>query len=138
MKNIYAVLPVLCLFFLCFFYSCSSHTAKSPQQIKPKWILKPSLNEKIGGVGICGPHVKGDHVQREIAQRRAIDEICRQMGVTIKNISQIVSKGTKDKIQTQMQSFTIQTASGKMVTARINEIWKDESDQKLYIWMVVQ
>lgn len=101
-------------------------------------VLAAECRGKTGGVGIAGPHINGVSAQRELAVQRAIDDIGRQLGVTVSSISKVASTGSKQGVQTQMTSYSIQTVSGKTVRAKIMEFWEDPETGKLYVWMVVE
>ena len=105
---------------------------------KPDWYWKPGAAGKIGGVGICGPHINGLTGQRELAVSRAIDDIARQMGVKVDSAVQMATSGTKDSAVTQADVYSIQTVDGKTVKAAVRELWEDPKTGELYVWMVIQ
>lgn len=106
---------------------------------KPDWYYRPGVGGKIGGVGISGPHVMGPNAQRELAVTRAIDDISRQMGVEVQNITKIETTGSSGSgTQTQMESYSLQTVRGETVRAKIKEFWEDPVTKQLYVWMVVE
>ncbi len=127
-------------FFLCLFFllaSCSSkpgavHTGK------PDWFYKPSAGGKIGGIGIAGEHVSGLNAQKSLAIERAIDDIAKQLGVEVKQITTVTSVGNQDTVRTEIATYSIQTVNGEVVKAVIMEFWEDPESSKLYVWMVVK
>ena len=118
--------------------ACYYQQATTPGTGKPDWFWRPNAGGKIGGVGIAGPHINGVSAQRELAVQRAIDDIGRQMGVTVSSVSKIASAGNQQGVQTQMESYSIQTVTGETVRAKIMEFWEDTETGKLYVWMVVE
>jgi len=104
---------------------------------KPDWFWRPNVEGNIGGVGVAGPHINGINAQRELAVSRAIEDIGRQLGVKVSSVSKTASTGSKDGVQTQMETYSIQTVEGQTVRARIREFWEDPETRKLYVWMVV-
>jgi len=123
------------LFFL--LASCSS-TPAPPHVKRPDWFYKPSVDGRIGGIGIAGEHVKGFNAQKTLAIERAIDDIARQLGVNVKNITTAATVGSQDTFQSTMETYSVQTVNGKTVKAVIMEFWEDRESRKLYVWMVVQ
>lgn len=103
---------------------------------KPQWFYEPSKNGKIGGVGIAKPHVNGRTAQRELAISRALDEIARQMGVSVTSTQKISTTGTSQNASTSIESYSFQTTDGKTVRAHIEAFWEDRVNDELYVWMV--
>ncbi len=116
----------------------TQNVAKNKNTGKPEWYYKPGMGGGIGGVGISGPHVMGPNAQRELAVTRAIDDISRQMGVEVSNVTKVQTTGTRDSARTQMEVYSIQTVKGETVKARIREFWEDPNTNQLYVWMVVE
>jgi len=115
------------------------YVQQSPKQNgKPDWFWRPNVEGKIGGVGVAGPHINGIGAQRELAISRAIEDISRQMGVTVSSVSRTGTAGSKDGALTQMETYSIQTVTGQTVRAKIREFWQEPETQKLYVWMVVE
>lgn len=104
----------------------------------PSWVFLPSINGKIGGVGISKIHIDGKTAQRELAIHRALDEIARQMSVNVSSIQKINTYGTKDYTTTTVESYSFQTTQGQNVKAIIKEFWYDENKDELYVWMVCE
>lgn len=105
---------------------------------KPYWYWKAGATGKIGGVGICGPHINGPTGQRELAVSRAIDDIAKQMGVKVSSSLHMVTSGTRDSVVTQADVYSVQTVDGKTVKAEVKEFWEDPETGDLYVWMVMQ
>lgn len=105
---------------------------------KPSWVDRPSVSGKIAGIGICGTHVNGKNAQRNLAIKRAIDEIAAQLGVTVNNVSLVSTTGTSSGASTSVESYSLQSVDGKVVTAVIKGTWKDPKTKEIYIWMVTR
>lgn len=115
--------------------SCSS----APEKVhEPSWVSNPSVSDKIAGIGICGTHIHGKTAQRNLAIKRAIDEIAAQLGVTVNNVSLISTKGSSSGASTSIESYSLQSVDGKVVSAVIKGTWKDPKTSELYIWMVTK
>lgn len=118
-----------------FIVSCNS----APGRIhEPSWVSNPSVSNKIAGIGICGTHIHGKTAQRNLAIKRAIDEIAAQLGVTVNNVSLISTKGNSSGASTSVESYSLQSVDGKVVSAVIKGTWKDPQTSELYIWMVTK
>lgn len=134
---------VFCLFvctgFLSFLlFGCGPAETINPNVARPHWFYNPCEGCQMGGIGISGTHIRGLQAQRELATERAINEIARQMGVKVSNFSKTVSVGNKDKVQTERETYSIQTVDGNSVQAVIEELWTDPKTNDLYVWMVVK
>lgn len=130
------LIKILIFFSLIFIFSCTV----APQIVsssRPDWIFKPSGNGYIGGVGICGTHIKGKTGQRDLAVSRALDEIARQLGVRVDSVMLKNSENTADSAQTSISTYSIHTVDGKTVSAKIVESWIDTNSNELYIYMVM-
>lgn len=121
---------------LCFaLVSCTS----APLSIgQPSWVNNPSVSDKIAGIGICGIHVNGKTAQRNLAIQRAVDEIAAQLGVTVNNVALVSTKGTSSAASTSVESYSLQSVDGKVVSAVIKGTWTDPKTSELYIWMVTK
>jgi hypothetical protein len=143
MKYIGAILlvAVSVLFFGCNavqtpYSSSSNQQSAIKTDSRPAWFYTPNQNDKIGGVGICGMHIKGSSAQRELAISRAIDEIARQLGVKVSNILKTSSTSSDTGHSASLESYSIHTVEGKTVTATIAGAWNDPATDELYIWML--
>ena len=78
-----------------FFSGCASKHSSSDYvsniQI-PEWVTNPSKNGIIGGVGYCAAHINGYAGQKELASKRALEDIARQKGVLVNSIMHVSSK----------------------------------------------
>ena len=101
----------------------------------PAWVYSPSGDGYIGGVGVCRSHIKGKTGQRDLAVSRAIDEIARQMGVTVSNVLKVDAKMSADASGSAVSSYSLQTVSGKEVNAFIAETWTDPITGEFYVYM---
>ena len=136
MKKYCCFVPLL---LICFIVSCSTaHNTTLLKNRKPYWYWKPNVEEKIGGVGIAGRHIRGLNEQRNLAIQRCIDIIARQVGVKVSNVSKTTLFGNQDSVKTMMECYSIQTVDGEIVKAIIKEFWEDPETNELYVWMVVQ
>ncbi|MGM0452283.1 MAG: hypothetical protein ACQERN_03855 [Thermodesulfobacteriota bacterium] len=105
---------------------------------KPEWFYNPNKTGKPGGIGISGPHVKGVNAQRDLAIQRAVDELARQMGVKVQNISKITRSGNRNRSSAQQKSYSIHTVEGQTIAAEIEELWHNPETNELYVWMVLK
>ncbi len=105
---------------------------------KPVWFYNSSVEGGIGGVGICATHTKGSFAQREVAISRAVDEIARQMGVSVQNILKTSAEVSGSSVKTSLETYSIQTSDGKIVKATVREIWIDPVSNELYVWMIAK
>lgn len=123
------------LFILFFLVSCQSISTSVSE---PSWVSNPSVSDKIAGIGICGTHIHGKTAQRNLAVKRAIDEIAAQIGVTVNNVSLISTKGNSSSASSTIESYSLQSVDGKVVSAVIKGTWKNPQTDELYIWMVTK
>lgn len=115
-----------------------SSPSPSVISVQPKWVYETSKEGKAGGVGISKPHFNGKTAQRSLAISRALDEIARQMGVEVNSIQKISTVGTSQNATTALESYSLHSTNGKVITARIESFWEDKATDELYVWMVVQ
>lgn len=131
----------LCFIFI-FFSGCASlysnNTAVSTVQI-PEWVTNPSKNGVIGGVGYCAAHINGYAGQKELASKRALEDIARQKGVLVNSIMLISSKASNN---TKLPDTTSQNISKyqtqQNVKAYIKEIWVHPVSKEMYIYMIAE
>lgn len=107
---------------------------KSANQL-PSWFYTPSGDGYIGGVGVCATHVKGATAQRELAISRALEDIARQYGVKVDSVMKVQSKESQISTKVDIDTFSLHTFEGKVVIAKIIEVWKNEKTDELYIYM---
>jgi len=105
---------------------------------KPEWFYNPSVDGKIGGVGVSGIHINGKTGQKRLAVNRAINSIAHQMGVKVQSFSAVRSETSAGGTSTSGESSAFFTVDGKSVTAVIKEIWIDPYSSELYVWMVTK
>lgn len=105
----------------------------------PKWIANPTLNGKYsyGAAGCAARSYKGPNDQRKLAVQRAIEELAAQIE------TQVVSKTiSQDTITNQSVLYKSETTStyniNKNVSGKIMDTWKDDRNNQLYIWMVIE
>lgn len=119
--------------FCMFFMGC----ATGPLE-KPEWFYDPNMTGKPGGIGISGPHIRGIQAQRNLAIDRAVDELAKQMGITVKNVSKTSRSGNRDTSISHQQSYSIHTVEGQTISAEIEELWHNPQTNELFVWMVAK
>lgn len=70
-----------------------------------------------------------------MAVGRAIDEIARQLGVSVSNFMRTETKLTGNDVQSSMDLYSIQTTNGQVVQARIRAFWETPEGDELFVWM---
>jgi hypothetical protein len=125
-----------------FFIGClttNNNSGSLKSKNSPVWIFDQTMKGKykMAGVGISKTHLGGINKQKELATSRAIDEIAKQLGTEVMNYTKIDTSGDKDKLNTDIQSYSIQTVSGKPVVCILKEMWIDDETKDLYVWAVV-
>ncbi|NLW05084.1 MAG: hypothetical protein GX029_07660 [Pseudomonadaceae bacterium] len=103
---------------------------------RPAWINNPQIAGETVGLGHSGLHFNGRAAQRELATRRALDEIARQMGVTVSNATIINQQLTGAGASTSMTGTSFQSVDGRVVNAVVHGEWQ-ESDN-FYILMIAR
>lgn len=136
--------PLFLLLIMCFFLlpACTTTEEKSSPMpsvkstVKvPDWILHYKNAKKICGVGVSKRHIKGLAYQRLLAISRGIDEIARQLGVTVETRLETYMTGTSESVSTGLSSYSVQTSSGQTVEAEIEEAWMNEETEEFYVLM---
>ncbi len=129
-------------FIFMFFSGCASKHSSSDYvsniQI-PEWVTNPSKNGIIGGVGYCAAHINGYAGQKELASKRALEDIARQKGVLVNSIMHVSSKfsnSTKLPDTTSKNISSYQTK--KNVKAYIKEIWVHPVSKEMYVYMIAE
>lgn len=124
------------------FSGCASkHTSSSAvSKIKlPEWVTNPSANGVIGGVGYCAAHINGYTGQKELASKRALEDIARQKGVLVNSILLVSSKSSSD---VKMPDTTAKNISSyktqQNIKAYIKEIWVNPVNKEMYIYMIAE
>ncbi|WP_022850128.1 hypothetical protein [Limisalsivibrio acetivorans] len=118
--------------------SCSQKQGVTNTSERPAWFYKPGNGYEYGGVGIAGRHVRGLDAQRKLAISRAVESIASQMGVEVSGFVKTETTLENGTASSNMQSYTLQTVTGKNVKAVIKEFWEDPYSKELYVWMVVE
>jgi hypothetical protein len=137
MKKLYIIAAI----FLLTFTACMNKEVK-PEKVstaqtngRPTWFFNPTMGKyTYGGIGVSGRSSKGISIQRKIAISRAIDELALQMGVSVKSIIQT----NQTKNDSQYESYSVQTTTGDIFSARLMELWYDNAKEELYVWMVIE
>lgn len=119
---------------------CSSQPQPQPMQPtgpqRPAWIDNPRTVGEIVGLGQAGYHFSGRAAQRELATRRALDEIATQMGVTVSNITVINQNLNNAGSSTSMSGVSEHSVQNRMVNAVVHDEWRE--GDLLYILMVAR
>lgn len=107
---------------------------KKTSSQRPAWIDNPQTVGEVVGLGQSGYHMNGRAAQRELATRRALDDIARQLGVTVSNETTINQQSTNLNSKTNMNSDSVHSVNGRVVNALVHDEWQD--GDTLYIIMV--
>lgn len=130
-KSLYLILLLLLAF-----TGCNQPEPTVSKNARPAWILDPNQNGKIGAVGTANRHHKGFTYQRKLAVSRAIDELALQQGVKVTLSIKKQEQVKNDKVKSQMNIKSSYDAKKSVVTAHIEETWKDPISQEFYVWLV--
>jgi len=131
-------LLVLGVLFLLFSGCNSQPTVQHEQKSsKPVWILNPSMDGKVGAVGVAGrTYDQKESTKRKLAIGRALDELTLQRGVKVNLNMSKVEVVKNDRVSSTMDVKSDYKANSN-VTAHIEQVWEDPLTQELYIWMVM-
>ncbi len=139
-RRIFSAFLIFITFLL--FSSCASkyNNSISSNNIQlPEWVVNPSRNGVVGGIGYCAAHIKGYAGQKELAIKRALEDIARQKGVVVNSILFVSSKSSN---QTKMPDTTSKTISSyqtqQNVKSYIKEIWIHPTSKEMYIYMIAE
>ena len=125
-----------------FFSSCASKysTSSYASDIQvPEWVINPSRNGLIGGVGYCAAHINGYAGQKELASKRALEDIARQKGVLVNSILLVSSKSLNNTKLPDTTSKNISSYKTQQnVKAYIKEIWVHQVSKEMYIYMIAE
>jgi len=107
---------------------------------KPIWIDKPYIHPKVQGkifaIGSAGENIRGEEAQRLKAISIAIDKIARQKGVKVNSTLSRVQSVKNSHQSSSIDSYSVQTVEGKVISTRIVDFWKDPISKKFYVLMV--
>ncbi len=123
---------------LLFTCACASTTQSNNKVQYPDWFYTPSGSGYIGGVGISGTHFNGKTAQRELAISRALDDIARQLGVSVATTSIITTSGSELGVSSNISLYSVQSVDGKNFQATIKEVWEHPTTKELYIYMTTK
>lgn len=140
------ILSAFFIFSFCFililFSGCASKhsSSNSVSNIQiPEWVTNPSKNGVIGGVGYCAAHINGYAGQKELASKRALEDIARQKGVLVNSIMLVSSKSSNS---TKLPDTTSKNVSSyqtqQNVKAYIKEIWVHPVSKEMYVYMIAE
>ena len=132
-------LAAIFIFSVLAFSGCAStnkSTTRARSDIKmPDWVLHYKAEGKICGVGISLPHIKGIAYQRVLAISRGIDEIAKQLNVTVDTKLESLMTGSSSGVSSSLSTYSIQTANGQTVNAEIIEAWINDRTEEFYVLM---
>lgn len=131
----------IALLFIIMISGCAGVASKAEtNNIKmPEWILNPSKNGVIGGVGYCPAHVDGISGQRELASKRALEEIARQKGVNVDSVMVVSSSSSNQSKYQDTKVDTLSTfKSNTNIKAYIKEVWVHPVTKVMYVYMVAE
>ena len=128
-------LKLFTIFSILFFFSCAQKSTQT-EKLPPKWIYGTYQKKgSVCGIGISLPHIKGKSYQRATAIARAIDEIARQMNVRVNTTVEHFLRGSSSGVSSGLSSYSIQTTTGQVIRAKIEDIYLDPKTEELYILM---
>lgn len=125
---------VLLLLLAAALLACSNQPRQPTPSQRPAWITNPQLVGEVVGLGQARRHINGRAAQRELATRRALDEIARQLGVTVSNAMLLNQQLQDTGLRTEMISTSLHKIDGRAVNAVIHAEWQE--GDTLYIIMV--
>lgn len=121
------------------FYGCASankSSIRTKSDVKiPDWVLHYKAEGKICGVGISLPHIRGVAYQRVLAISRGIDEIAKQLNVTVDTKLESLMTGSSNGVSSRLSTYSVQTAKGQTVSAEITEAWINDRTEEFYVLM---
>ena len=99
----------------------------------PSWAIEiPTSDNKIYGLGVAKENINGANAQRNVAIRRAINEIASQLKVKVNNKFYNISSTDSGSHST---SVTFQTIDNQTVSAKIVKMCKNPNTGTLYVLM---
>lgn len=135
------LLPLLAILFMTFSGCEATQKEALPvrTQVKvPDWVLYYKDDRKICGIGVSKPHIKGLAYQRLLAISRGIDEIARQLGVTVETRLETYMTGTSENVRTGLSAYSVQTSEGTTVVAQIEKAWMNEETNEFHVLMCMK
>lgn len=138
------ILSAFFIFSFCFIFifGCASKHISSglASNIQiPEWVTNPSKNGVIGGVGYCAAHINGYAGQKELASKRALEDIARQKGVLVNSIMLVSSKSSNNTKLPDTTSKNISSYQTQQnVKAYIKEIWVHPVSKEMYVYMIAE
>ncbi|SFX81037.1 hypothetical protein [Marinospirillum alkaliphilum] len=135
-KRAMLLLLVMVFFLLGGCTSPSTTSVTSADSMRPLWVDKPHTEAGLVGLGQAGRHFRGPQAQRDLAMQRALDEIARQQGVTIRGQSVSRDSLSGGMSTSRYDVVSVQTVDGQQVRASVRYEWHDKDADVLYILMV--
>ncbi len=134
-KKLFHIL--ISLFLFVGIFSCKSKpgTVESFTQDMPKWVYHYDPGNKTCGVGTSLPHIKGIAFQRAVAIARGIDEIARQIHVSVDSKLEHYMSSSNGTTSSTLSTFSVQTTSGVSISAKIIDAWLSHTSNEFYVLM---
>jgi len=82
---------------------------------------------EIVGIGIAPININGEDAQRKSAISKAIDEIARQLGVTVYSVTKSKTSMYNGDVRRFYGNYSLQTVNGNKVNAKIIKACKAEN-----------
>lgn len=99
----------------------------------PSWAIEvPTSENKVYGLGVAKENINGINAQRNVAIRRAINEIASQLKVKVNNKFYNIAS-TDSGVHSA--SVTFQTIDNQTVSAKIIKMCKNPNTGILYVLM---
>ena len=99
----------------------------------PSWAIEiPTSDNKVYGLGVAKENINGVNAQRDVAIRRAINEIAAQLKVKVNNKFYSISSTDRGN---HTASVTFQTIDNQIVSAKIVKMCKNPNTKTLYVLM---
>ncbi len=124
-----------------FFFSCQSPDIKDfsfnngDNKCEPSYFENYQRKQnEIVGIGIAPMNINGIDAQRKSAISKAIDEIARQLGVTVSTITKSKTSMSNGQVSRYYNNYSLQTVNGNKVNAKIVKACKAE-DGNFYVLM---
>jgi hypothetical protein len=134
-KNIF--IKMIILVTMVFFTACTATTQEIKKDTKPEWITNYNVDDKYyHGVGKSGVHINGEDGQRKLALERAITDVAYQMKteIEIDSVNQSNLNGQQKSIR--FEDISHQHIKKTSIQVKIKEVWKDNLNGDLYVWVV--
>ena len=104
----------------------------------PKWVFDPTSNGqyKYAAVGMAEISYYGYNAQRDIAIKRALEELAMQQNVKVVSETKIIELTTNEKSDYTNNTVSTYIIDNNIKAKVINE-WKSPKDKNLYIRVII-